>query len=98
MPQPTKKTLKLNPDGTFPRKYIGIDYGYDMGDATVNTFVTTSTTSTDPDFIPTPPKKKTWKDYRKDLFGYYLLYAVVIGTGTILIYLIKGIVWLVKHL
>ena len=60
---------------------------------------TTTFTATgfNPSSIETPPKKKTWKDYGKDLLGMYLCLAIGVGTGQILAWIVLAIIWLVKH-
>lgn len=79
------ETIELNPDGTYPnRQQREMSASY------------TCTTSTNNGFIPNPPKKKTWKDYREDLFAFYLLMAAAVGTGKIIVWIADGIIMLVK--
>jgi hypothetical protein len=91
-PNPSKKTIELNPDGTAPHQRIG------NGWAGGATYTATSTYSTNPNLIPDPPKKKTWKDVKKELAGYYLLFAVMVGTMQFIVWIIEGIIKLVKWL
>ena len=83
------KDIELNPDGTFPRKYKNVDYGYTT---------TTSTYTADPNFIPDPPKEKNWRKELKDTALYFwVMWWLAWGTGYLIYYeIIKGIIWLVR--